>query len=102
MLRKTLKISRPLPLCQGKCQDFMAGHSGTGCRKLPSVFMARSDCMEGGRGPGTGAGMGAGSTVHIVAGPGPGMGAENIMLSCLHVLETTLFWPCAHVLIILQ
>ena len=60
--------------------------------------MACSHCTEGGPGPGTG----AGSTVHIVVGSGPGMGAENIMLSCLHVLETALFEPCAHVLIILQ
>ena len=58
--------------------------------------MARSDCTEGGRGPGTG----AGSTVHIAAGAGTGPG--NIMPSCLHVLETTLFHPCARVLIILQ
>ena len=64
--------------------------------------MARSDCTEGGRGPGPGLGTGAGSTVHIAVGPGPGMGLENIMSSCLHVLETTLFHPCARVLIILQ
>ena len=60
--------------------------------------MACSHCTEGGRGPGMGPGMGAGSTVHIAVGAGPG----NIMPSCLHVSETTLFHPCAHVLIILQ
>ena len=56
--------------------------------------MASSDCTEGE--------TGVGSTVHIVAGPGPGPGVENIMHSCLHVLETALSLPCAHVLIILQ
>ena len=29
MLREALKISSPLALYQGKCQDFTAGHSGT-------------------------------------------------------------------------
>ena len=29
MLREALKISSPLPLVWGKCQDFTAGHSGT-------------------------------------------------------------------------
>ena len=29
--------------------------------------MARSDCTEGGRGPGTGPGMGAGSSAYIAA-----------------------------------
>ena len=67
-----------------------------------SVLMACSHCTEGGSGAGAGPGTGAGSTVHIVVGPGPGTGPENIMPSCLHVLETTLFQPCAHVLIILQ
>ena len=62
--------------------------------------MACSHCTEGG--PGTGPGPGTGSTVHIAAGAGPGTGLGNIMPSCLHVLETALFHPCAHVLIILQ
>ena len=57
-------------------------------------LMARSHCTEVGRG------TGAGSTVHIAAGPGPG--PENIMPSCLHVLETTLFEPCGNVCIILE
>ena len=62
--------------------------------------MACSHCTEGGSGVGTG--PGTGSTVHIVAEQGLGTGVENIMLSCLHVLETTLFHPCPHVLIILH
>ena len=69
----------------------------TSSPSLPS-FMAHSDCTEGGVGPG----MGVESTVHIAVGAGTGMGAENIMRSCLHVLENALFHPCAHVLIILQ
>ena len=64
--------------------------------------MAHSDCKEGGRGPGTRPGMGVENTVHIAVGAGPGMGPGNIMPSCLHVLETALFHPCARVLIILQ
>ena len=59
-------------------------------------MMACSHCTEGAPE------MGMGCTVHIAAGAGPGMGLGNIMPSCLHVLETTLFQPCAHVLIILQ
>ena len=57
-------------------------------------LLAHSHCMEGGQGTGPG----VGSTVHIAAGPG----AENIMRSCLHVLEIAPFVPCANVLIILQ
>ena len=60
--------------------------------------MACSHCTE--RGPVTG--TGAGSTVHIAVGAGAGTRPGNIMLSCSHVLETALFQPCAHVLIILQ
>ena len=60
--------------------------------------MARSDCTEGGPGLGTG----VGSTVHIAVGVRLGTGSENIMSSCLHVLETAPFHPCVHVLIILQ
>ena len=56
--------------------------------------MTHSHCTEGGQG------MGAGSTVHIARGPGTG--AENIMPSCLHVLETDLFEPCVNVCIILE
>ena len=63
-------------------------------------LMARSHCTEGGQGMGTG--TGAGSTVHIAVGPGTGPGVENIMLACLHVLETTLFNPCGNVFIILE
>ena len=39
--------------------------------------------------------------VHIAAGLGTGMGPGNIMLTCLHVLETALFEPCGNVFIIL-
>ena len=67
-----------------------------------SHLVARSDCTKGGRGLGMGPGMGAGCTVHIAVGVGPGTGPENIMPSCLHVLESALFHPCARVLIILQ
>ena len=63
---------------------------------------ARSHCTEAGPGAGTGPGTGAGSTVHIAAGTGLGMGTGNIMLACLHVLEITLFQPCASVFIILE
>ena len=58
--------------------------------------MARSHCTARGTGPRTG----AGSTVHIAAGPGLGNEPENIMPSCLHVLETALFEPCRNVCII--
>ena len=67
-----------------------------------SSVMAHSHCTGPGTGTGQGTGQGTGCSVHIALRLRVGAGVGNIMRACLHVLETTLFQPCAFVFVVLR
>ena len=69
-------------------------------------LMARSDCTEGGAGPGTGPGTGRMGyyilccTVHTAAGMGTGMGLGNCIMGCGPIfpyLICVLVMRCNHI-----